>query len=57
MEFLIWAVITIATIVPMVKLLPHFGIHQYWAAVAVVPLGALALLWWMSLRLQEMERR
>jgi hypothetical protein len=57
MEFLIWLAFTIATIIPMLKLLPHFGIHKYWAAACVVPLGALALIWWMAIKLQELEQR
>ncbi len=57
MEFLFWLVWTVATIVPMLKLLPHFGIDKYWAVVCVVPIGAIALLWWMAVKLQELERR
>ncbi|MCU9838513.1 hypothetical protein OEZ49_12110 [Ruegeria sp. WL0004] len=57
MEFLFWLVWTVATIVPMLKLLPHFGIDKYWALVCVVPIGAIALLWWMAVKLQELERR
>lgn len=57
MEFLIWLVVTGATIVPMLKLLPHFGIHKYWAAACIVPLGALGLIWWMAIKLQELEQR
>ncbi|SDE46639.1 hypothetical protein [Ruegeria marina] len=57
MEFVIWLVWTVATIVPMLKLLPHFGIDKYWALVCVVPVGALGLLWWMAVKLQELERR
>lgn len=57
MEFIIWLVFTVLTVIPMLKLLPHFGIHQYWALAAIIPLGALALVWWMSIKLQEMEKR
>ena len=57
MEFLIWVVIAVLTVIPFMKLLPHFGIHQYWAFAGIIPLGALALLWWMSLKLQDMEKR
>ena len=57
MEFILWLAITVATIVPMLKLLPHFGIEKYWAAVCIIPLGALALIWWMAIKLQELEQR
>jgi hypothetical protein len=57
MEFLIWLLITVLTVVPLLKLLPHFGIHKYWALAGIIPMGALALLWWMSIKLQELERR
>ncbi|MCE8545596.1 hypothetical protein KBY25_07125 [Ruegeria pomeroyi] len=57
MEFLFWLVWTVATIVPMFKLLPHFGVDKYWALVCVVPIGAIGLLWWMAVKLQELERR
>ena len=57
MGFLGWLIFSVLTIIPMLKLLPHFGIHKYWAVVCIVPLGTLALIWWMSVRLQELERR
>ena len=57
MEGLIWLIVTVLTIIPMLKLLPHFGIDKYWAAVCIIPVGALALLWWMAMKLQELERR
>ena len=45
-------------IIPMLKLLPHFGINKYWALACVFPIfGVLALIWWMSIKLQELERR
>jgi hypothetical protein len=56
MEFLIWLVATVATIIPMLKLLPHFGIHKYWALACAIPLGALVLLWIMAMKLQELEK-
>ncbi len=58
MEGLIGLVVVVLLIIPMLKLLPHFGINKYWALVCVVPLvGVLALVWWMSIKLQELERR
>ncbi|MEL6127456.1 MAG: hypothetical protein AAGJ92_08250 [Pseudomonadota bacterium] len=53
MEFLIWLVVTVATVIPMMKLLPHFGYQSYWAFAAVIPLGALVLLWLMAMQVQK----
>ena len=52
-----WLLIAAATVVPMYKLLPHFGIKNYWALLGALPLGALVLLWWMAMKLMEMEKR
>lgn len=52
-----WLVIGFITIVPMLKLLPFFGINKYWAAAAILPIGTIGLLWWMSIKLQELEKR
>ena len=57
MEFLIWIAVTVATIIPMLKLLPHFGIEKYWVVACVLPIGTLILIWIMAMKLQEMERR
>lgn len=51
----VW-LLTALTAIPMLKLLPHFGINKYWAALCLVPLGPVALLWWMGLKLQELEK-
>ena len=52
-----WLVIGVITIVPMLKMLPFFGINKYWAAAAILPIGTIGLLWWMSINLQELEKR
>ncbi|WP_201722116.1 MULTISPECIES: hypothetical protein [unclassified Sulfitobacter] len=57
MGFFGWLILSALFIIPMLKLLPHFGIHKYWAFACLVPFGTLALVWWMSMRLQELERR
>ncbi len=57
MEFLVWLIFAALTIIPLLRLLPHFGINKYWAAVCVIPFGVLVLLWVMAMRLQDMERR
>ncbi|MCR9125382.1 MAG: hypothetical protein NXH82_04585 [Rhodobacteraceae bacterium] len=56
-EFVVWALFTVATVIPMLKLLPHFGLQKAWAALWVLPVGALILLWVMAMKLQDMERR
>ncbi len=57
MEFFIWLILTVATIIPMLKLLPHFGIEKYWVAACIIPIGTLVLIWVMAMKLQEMEKR
>ena len=52
-----WIIIGLVTIILMLKLLPFFGINKYWAAAAVLPIGTIGLLWWMSIKLQELEKR
>jgi membrane protein implicated in regulation of membrane protease activity len=56
-EFLVWLALTAATIIPMMKLLPHFGLDAKWAFVCVFPLATLVLLWIMATKLQSMEKR
>ncbi|MDF3414047.1 hypothetical protein HKX54_06240 [Sulfitobacter sp. M57] len=51
-----WLIMSALTAIPMLKLLPFFGINKYWAAVCLVPLGPVALLWWMGMKLQELEK-
>mgnify|MGYP001549625514 CR=1 FL=1 len=55
-ELLVWLAVVVATIIPMTKLLPHFGVHKYWAFAAVLPIFVVILLWVMALKLQEKER-
>lgn len=56
MSSLWWLILSALTAIPMVKLLPHFGINKYWAAACLIPFGTIALLWWMGLKLQELEK-
>jgi len=56
-NFVIWAIWTVATVVPMFKLLPHFGIPKGWSVLCILPVGALILLWVMAMKLQELEKR
>ena len=52
-----WLIISVATIIPMLKLLPFFGINTYWAAICILPIGTVGLICWMSIKLQELEKR
>lgn len=54
---IIFLAIAALTIIPMFKLLPHFGINANWSFVCVLPIGTIALLWFMALKLQELEKR
>ena len=56
MEGLWWLLLSALTAIPMVKLLPFFGINRYWAAICIIPVGTVGLLWWMGLKLQELEK-
>jgi hypothetical protein len=57
MEGLIWLIATVLVIIPMLKLLPHFGVNKFWALACIIPLGVLVLLWIMAMKLQELEKR
>ena len=52
-----WLILSALTAVPVVKLLPFFGINKYWAAACLIPFGTIVLLWAMGLKLQELEKR
>ncbi|WP_420013704.1 hypothetical protein [Tateyamaria sp.] len=52
-----WVLIAAASIIPMFKLLPHFGFHKYYAVFCILPVGTIILLWLMAMKLQEMEQR
>ncbi len=56
MGTLFWLICAL-TAVPMLKLLPHFGINKYWALTCIAPIGVPVLAWLMAMKLQEMERR
>ena len=57
MSYLIWAILVVATVVPLLKLLPHFGINKNWAFACVISPVAVILLWAMAMKLQDMERK
>ncbi|MEL7165703.1 MAG: hypothetical protein AAFY52_00180 [Pseudomonadota bacterium] len=57
MEVIWFIIVAIAIIVPMFKLLPHFGLSPYWAFFCILPIGVIVLLWVMALKLNEMEKR
>ena len=51
-----WLILSIAMIVPMIKLLPFFGIDKRWAFACFIPLAPVVLLWMMALKLQDLEK-
>ena len=57
MEFLFAIAVIAATIIPMMKLLPHFGYDAKWAFACIIPLAVIVLLWLMATKLNEMEKR
>jgi hypothetical protein len=48
MEFLIFLAAAALTIIPMWKLCERAGIAPAWALVCIVPLGLIALLWYLA---------
>lgn len=54
---LMWLLFSLATIIPMFKLLPHFGINPYWSFICITGIGTVALVWFMAIRLQDLEKR
>ncbi len=56
MDMVFWLIVSALTIIPMLKLLPFFGINKWWALVCIVPIGTIGLLWWMGIKLQELEK-
>ena len=57
MDMLFWLAVAAASIIPMLKLLPFFGINKYWSAACIFPVGTIVLLWIMAMKLQELEKR
>ena len=57
MGFVGWLIVTVLTVLPMLKLLPHFGINKNWAYACALPVVTLVLIWVMAMKLQELERR
>ena len=55
MQTIIFLIVSVLTIIPLYKLLPRFGISQYWAFAAVIPFGVLVLLWVMASRADKTE--
>ena len=53
MQLLWFIVLSALTVVPLFKLLPHFGLNPWWALAALIPLGLIVLLWIMASRLDE----
>ena len=51
-----WIVLSALTAIPMLKLLPFFGVNKYWALACVIPFGTIVLLWVMGMKLNELEK-
>ncbi|QBF31335.1 hypothetical protein [Thalassococcus sp. S3] len=49
-------IICALTAIPMLKLLPHFGVNKWWALACLVPIGVPILAWVMAMKLQELEK-
>lgn len=47
---LMYAIYLVLGVVPLLKLLPHFGFNKLWALLAILPVGLLILLWVMAAR-------
>ena len=47
---LFFIIMAVLVVVPFWRLLPKFGISSWVALVAIIPLGALILLWVMAFR-------
>lgn len=56
MELILFVALALATAVPLMKLLPRYGIHPFWAAVVIIPLGLIVLLWVMAARMDREGR-
>ena len=56
MGFVFW-LICAATAIPMLKLLPFFGLNKYWAFTCVLPIAVPILAWVLAMKLQEVEKR
>ena len=55
MEVVIFLLLAAATVVPLFKLLPAFGMNPYWSLVIVIPLGLIVLLWVMAARMDRLQ--
>lgn len=55
MEGLVFMLLAVLTVIPMMKLLPAFGINPWWSLVVIVPLGLIVLLWVMAGRLDRLR--
>ncbi|NRB01124.1 MAG: hypothetical protein HRU32_15160 [Rhodobacteraceae bacterium] len=54
-DLVFYAIIYIAAIIPMFKLLPHFGFNALWGVLAIIPVGLVVLLWIMAMRVDQRD--
>ena len=50
MSVIWWLIVAAVTVVPFWKLLPRFGLASAWALLAVIPAGAIILLYIMAFK-------
>ncbi|MGY6411506.1 MAG: hypothetical protein ACXIUV_10855 [Alkalilacustris sp.] len=55
MEAVLYIVVISLTIIPLMRMLPAFGLNPYWAVVAAVPPGLIGLLWVMAGRIDRLK--
>jgi hypothetical protein len=55
MEALVFILLAVLTVIPLMKLLPAYGINTWWALVVIVPLGLIVLLWVMAARVDRLR--
>jgi hypothetical protein len=48
MEFLLYLVGVVLVVIPFWKILEREGINPMWSLVSIVPLGVMALLWYLA---------
>lgn len=53
MQIMIFILLSALTVVPLFKLLPRYGINQWFALTAVFLPGLIVLLWIMAARVED----
>ena len=53
MELILFILFVALTVIPLIKLLPGYGLKPLWALIAILPVGLVILLWIMASRIDE----